>query len=70
VIDDQTILEKAQSHFQKVHPEMCIRVMEGVKQRDPYYLDHPERSDTMTAYIEGAKWVREETGFQPGGENR
>jgi hypothetical protein len=49
----QEILEGAQAIFKKTSPQLCV---DRSGKRDPYYLDHPERSHTMTAYIEGAMW--------------
>jgi hypothetical protein len=49
----QEILEGAQKIFQKLTPQLCV---DKHGKRDPYYLDHPERSHTMTAYIKGALW--------------
>lgn len=40
----------AQDIFKRLTPHMCI---DSYGKRDPYYLDNPERSHTMTGVIEG-----------------
>jgi hypothetical protein len=56
---DPEILKTAQELFEKLSPHLCKHTVNGKKVRDPYYLDNPERSDTMTAFIEGVKWTME-----------
>lgn len=50
MISEQEILEKAQEIFRRLTPYLCV---DNFGKRDPYYLDNPERSHTMIAFIEG-----------------